>query len=99
MLTIKRAAKKLRISESRLYRLCRSGMIPSIKKKGKWHINSIFDEHVFTTHALAESMGYSEQYIRRLCHDGTLRDAQKIGTQWRIPLKEGVRLMMMRLTG
>jgi len=96
-MNVARAAKQLRMTEKTVLSLCRSGTLPARKRRGAWDIMPVFGEHVFTVRALADAMNVSQQLIRRMCTDGTLSEAKRIGGSWRIPMSAAVELMKRRL--
>jgi hypothetical protein len=104
-LSVAVAAKILRVSTNTVYAMCEGstrGRGYSWKKKdGRVMIRLPSTEHMFTPKALAESMNYSEQYVRRLIARGVVRALSigPSGTRKRIPLSEGVKLLTMRLSG
>jgi len=97
-MNVARAARQLRMTQKTVLHLCRTGGLNACKRNGVWDIAPVFGEHVFTVKALADAMNVSTQLIRRMCIDGTLSEAQKVGGSWRIPMSAAVELMRRRLS-
>lgn len=44
------------------------------------------NDKLISTKIAAEMLGFSQDYIRQLCAEGKITDAQKISTDWVFPM-------------
>jgi excisionase family DNA binding protein len=94
IITVREAAKSLRVCTRVVYRLCSSGAIPAHKAGGSWHILSLpVKNRTLTPAEIAISRGVSVQLVRRMIADKRIV-ATKIGRRkWAISSEEAINIL------
>lgn len=96
-MTIQEAAKIYRISVRRLQKQCKAGIHSAKKVKGSWEISRPFtEEQTVEIRVIADALGVSSSRVRCLCREGRVQ-AYKIGSAWRVGIKEATKVMLARL--
>ena len=94
-LTVAQAARYYRVSVATVYTLCQAKKLRAHKLKGRWCVRVASVGRLVASKGVAEIMGYSDRYIRKLASEGRLR-ASYVGRQCRISAQETAKLLSMR---
>jgi predicted DNA-binding transcriptional regulator len=99
MISVKQAAKSLRVSEAVVYSLIQSRALCAKKRGCAWQITRLPVEKPVTIQIIASTLQISPRRVRVIVsnlHDRGALKAAKIGRQWRIDLSDALKLIDIR---
>jgi len=94
-MTLKQAAKTLRISYRRALDAVHRGELGARMIKGQWDVQIPFTEQAIGVKAIAEMLDVSPRFIQVLCKRGRVR-AIKLRKEWRVAVSDATKLIMAR---